>query len=92
MKSATKNPFVPPTHPTVEAEVARCSDHQPEGSEEFNPILELVSPHIPSEYNIFRNKNMAEGEGEIHTNDGGEVHGTEEVTFGFPIVDPNKNV
>jgi hypothetical protein len=35
---------------------------------------------------------MVEGEGEIHTNDGGEVHGTEEVTFGFPIVDPNTNV
>jgi hypothetical protein len=32
---------------------------------------------------------MAEGEGEIHTNEGGEEHATEEVTFGFSIVDPN---
>jgi hypothetical protein len=35
---------------------------------------------------------MDEEEGEIHNNDGVEVHGTEEVDFGFLIVDPNKNV
>jgi hypothetical protein len=56
--SATKKPIVPPTNPTVEAEVVGCSDHQPEKEEEeFNPILEPVSPHIPSEYNIFKNIN-----------------------------------
>jgi hypothetical protein len=37
--------------------------------------LEPISPHIPSKYIIFRNKHMVEGEGEIHINDGGEVHG-----------------
>jgi hypothetical protein len=35
---------------------------------------------------------MVEGEGEIHTNDGVQVHRTEEITFGFPIVDPDTNV
>jgi hypothetical protein len=35
---------------------------------------------------------MAEGEGEIHSNDGSEVHRIEEVTFGFPIVDHDTNV
>jgi hypothetical protein len=32
---------------------------------------------------------MEEAESEVHTNEGGQVHETEEVTFGFPIMDPN---
>lgn len=91
--SASKKPIVPPTNPTVEAEVVGYSNHQPEKEEEeFNPILESEYPHIPSEYHAFKNIHLVEGEGEIHTNDGGEVHRTEEVTFRFPIVDPETNV
>jgi hypothetical protein len=49
MPSVAKKPIVSPTNPIIETEESGCSNHQPEKEEEeFNPILELVSTHIPS--------------------------------------------
>jgi len=34
-----------------------------------NPVTEPEIPHLDTEFNLFENNNMAEGEGETHGND-----------------------
>jgi hypothetical protein len=91
-KSVAKNPIIFPAYATVEAEVASGFNHQP-GSKrrvQSNPGTS-ISTHTLKLHPIWGQKH-GKGEHKVHTNDGGEVHGTGDVIIGFLIVDPNSNV
>jgi hypothetical protein len=77
-------------NPEIETSITR----EVESESPDNPITELELPPLESEFIPLWRKNMVEGYGETCLNMGetqckrNQVEGEEEVTFGFPIIDP----